>query len=77
MTTTLYDNIVKVLTMYLGPAAPRFVDRQIESHLHISPEKITPADLPQLAEWIRISMALLTDDANTIDECSRRLAQLV
>ncbi len=76
MTPTLYDNIVTVLTAYLGPAAPRFVDRQIESHLKKPPIEVMSSDVPQLAEWIRVSLALLTDDVATIEECTRRLLQL-
>jgi len=76
MTETLYDNIVKVIEFYLGPAAPRFVERQISSHLHKSPEEVTAEDIAQLVEWIRISLALLTDDRAAIDECTRKLTQL-
>jgi hypothetical protein len=77
MTETLYDNIVKVIEYYLGPAAPRFVDRQITAHLEKPPQEITTEDLLQLTEWVRVSLALLTDDRDTIDECARKLTQLV
>ena len=76
MSTSLYDNIVEVLEYYLGPAGKRFVDRQIESHLSKSPDQVTAEDLPELTEWMKVSMAYLTDNQNTIDECSRRLLQL-
>jgi hypothetical protein len=77
MTETLYDNIVKVLTYYLGPAASRFVDRQITFHLQKSPQDVTAEDLQRLTEWMRVSLALLTDDRETVDECARKLIQLV
>ena len=77
MTQTLYDNIVKVVEYYLGPAAPRFVDRQIKFHLNKSPHEVSTEDMERLTEWMRISLALLTDDRQTIDECARRLTQLV
>jgi hypothetical protein len=76
MTETLYANIVKVVELYLGPAAPRFVERQINSHLNKAPEEVTSEDIAQLVEWIRVSLALLTDDRATIDECARKLIQL-
>ena len=76
MAAALYDTIVDVLTYYLGPAAPRFVDRQIEFHLHKSPQEITAADLERLIEWIRVSLSLLTHDRRIVDECTQRLTQL-
>ena len=76
MAAALYDTIVDVIEYYLGPAAPRFVDRQIEFHLHKLPRDITPADLEHLTEWIRVSLALLTNDRRTVDECTQRLTQL-
>jgi hypothetical protein len=77
MTPTLYDNIVTVIEIYLGPAGQRFVDRQITSHLQKSPEDVTPDDLEHLKEWIRVSMSLLTDDRRTVDECMNRLIKLI
>jgi hypothetical protein len=76
MPAALYDTIVDVVEYYLGPAAPRFVDRQIEFHLHKPPREIVPADLERLSGWIRMSLALLTDDRQTVDECIQRLTQL-
>lgn len=76
MAAVLYDTIVDVIEYYLGPAAPRFVDRQIEFHLHKPPHEVTAADLERLTEWIRVSLALLTDDRQTVDECTQRLTQL-
>lgn len=77
MTETLYVSIVKVIEYYLGPAAPRFVDRQILAHLNKAPHEVEPGDLEQLTEWVRVSLALLTDDRETVDECARKLIQLV
>jgi hypothetical protein len=76
MAAALYDTIVDVLEYYLGPAAPRFVDRQIEFHLHKPPQEVTPADLEGLIEWIRVSMSLLTSDRRIVDECAQRLTKL-
>jgi len=76
MAAALYDTIVDVLEYYLGPAAPRFVDRQIEFHLQKPPQEITAADLERLTEWIRVSMSLLTSDRRIVDECAQRLTQL-
>lgn len=75
-TTDLYRRISNVLEDYLGPAAERFVERQIRFHLDKKPSEITPSDIPTLTEWIKISIALLTDDKSTIDECEKKLLQI-
>jgi hypothetical protein len=72
----LYDNIVTVIEGYLGPAGQRFVDRQIESHLQKSPTEITVSDLAQLTDWIRVSLSLITDDRQIVEECVDKLHQL-
>lgn len=76
MSEGLYDNIVMIVENYLGPAAPRFVDRQIQFHLSKAPAEISPEDVPRLVEWIKISLALLTDNQATIEECAQRLISL-
>jgi hypothetical protein len=73
---TLYDEVVEITIEYLGPAAERFVERQIMTHLHKSPEKITRNDLKKLIDWIRIAISLLTDDQTTINQYVRSLRRL-
>lgn len=68
--------LCKVLESYLGPAANRFVERQIKFHLQKPPQDVTRDDIPELTEWIKISMALLTEDRNSIDECEQKLLEL-
>ncbi len=77
MTVRLYDNIVSVIEPYLGPTTQRFVDRQIVSHLQKPPQEITGEDLAQLTEWIKVSLSMLTDDRQTVEECVSRLTGLV
>lgn len=70
----MYDEAIKVATDYLGPAAKRFVDRQIVAHLNKSkPEDLSPEDMPKFVEWVRISLSLLTEEQKTIEECVSRL----
>ncbi len=76
MSAALYDKIVSVVEVYLGPAAPRFVDRQISSHTNKSPKDVSAEDLDKLTDWIKISMSLLTDDRSTVDECVKQLVRL-
>ena len=76
MTRGLYSDIVDIVSNYLGPAAPRFVDRQIKFHLDKDPQDVAPEDLGRLSEWISVSMALLTDDQTLVDECAKKLIEL-
>jgi hypothetical protein len=67
-----YQEIVEVTADYLGPAAERFVKRQIDFHLEKSPEELTSDDVKKLAEWVRVALALLTQDqAQTQEACQR------
>ena len=76
MTTAPYDDIVTIVEEYLGPAASRFVDRHIRSHLHKEPKAVSRKDIAQLADWIRVSLGLLTNDRAAVDECTRKLINL-
>jgi hypothetical protein len=60
----------------LGPASQRFVDRVIDNHIKKNPDKLTDADLPKLANWVKVSLALLTDDKALIDKCEKKLLAL-
>lgn len=69
----IYRAIVEISQDYLGPAASRFVDRSIYNHLHKMPEEITTEDLKQLIEWVRVSVAVLTEDGALVSEYVSRL----
>lgn len=72
----LYREILEITSNYLGPAAQRFIDRQIVSHLHKEPEEVTRKDVKKLAEWSRAALSILTDDKNTINEFEKSLMRL-
>jgi hypothetical protein len=76
MTETLYNQLVTITEEYLGPAAPRFIDRQIAAHLGKTSHEITASDLPKLAEWTRVTLGLLTEDRAIIDDYSSKVARL-
>jgi hypothetical protein len=73
---TIYEQVVRVTNVYLGPAAERFIDRQVENHLHILPSKLTKADLSSLIDWIRVVVSLLTDDREIVEEYIQELQKL-
>ncbi len=73
---SVYDQVVDITLGYLGPAANRFIDRQIENHLHKIPEKLSPSDLLDLTDWIRVAVSLLTEDTTVIESYIGELKKL-
>lgn len=65
--SSLYDEVVTVTTEYLGPAADRFVIRQIRNHLQKDPSELQRQDLRKLIDWIRLAMQLVTNDAEIVN----------
>jgi hypothetical protein len=72
----LYEQVIEVTNQYLGPAAERFVSRQIQMHLDKEPQSLTEDDLEKLVDWIRLAMALLSDDNKLVDDFSNSLLAL-
>jgi len=75
--STLYDEVVSITYDYLGPAADRFVIRQIRNHLGKNPEELQRRDLQQLIDWIRLAMRLISSDVEVIDRYIGDLKVLV
>ncbi len=74
--TSLYDKVVRVTHVYLGPAAERFIARQVENHLHKPPEQLSQTDLAGLIDWIRVAVSLLTEDNEIVEEYAAELQKL-
>ena len=72
----LYQQVVRVTHVYLGPAADRFIARQVQNHLHKPPEELSQTDLLKLIDWIRIAVSLLTEDTEIIEEYALQLERL-
>ncbi|MEJ0072490.1 MAG: hypothetical protein WDN27_00105 [Candidatus Saccharibacteria bacterium] len=73
---SLYDDVVAITYDYLGPAADRFVVRQIRNHLQKDPAELRRQDLRQLIDWIQLAMRLISDDTQIIDRYMADLEQL-
>lgn len=73
---SLYDKVVGVTHVYLGPAADRFIARQVENHLHKAPEELSQDDLAGLIDWIRVVVSLLTEDNEIVEEYTAELQKL-
>ncbi len=65
--TNVYREVVGITYEYLGPAADRFVTRQVRNHLGKDPEHLNRKDLRQLLDWMRLAMSLLSDDAQLVE----------
>ena len=76
MSVGLYNQLIQVSTEYLGPAAERFVSRQITSHLNKAPEEVSKEDLPKLVDWMKVSVATLTGDKLVADTFTRKILDL-
>ncbi len=72
----LYNKVVRVTNVYLGPAADRFIARQVQNHLHKPAEELSEQDLLKLIDWIRVAVSLLTDDSEIIEEYANQLHKL-
>lgn len=72
----VYDQVVRVTHVYLGPAADRFIIRQVHNHLHKEPDQLTRDDLSKLIDWIRVAVSFLTDDSELVEEYTDELERL-
>ncbi|MDQ3093687.1 MAG: hypothetical protein M3Q70_00730 [bacterium] len=63
---TLFEDVVEVTYEYLGPAADRFISRQIRNHINKEPDQLRQGDLNKLIDWLRISMAMITKDDSLV-----------
>ena len=60
---TLYEEVLNLAMTYIGPAAERFVNRQIMGHLNIEKTQLAPQHLEELAKWCYISGKLIMPEA--------------
>jgi hypothetical protein len=73
---TVYEQVVDVTYEYLGPAAERFVARGIEAHLGKRPEELTKEDIAKLLDWSKLSLALLTEDTDVVDDFTQNMLSI-
>lgn len=67
-----YRQVVHVTEEYLGPAAERFVKRQIEFRLGKPPETIDRNDIPKLKEALGIALGLLVKDQAIVNQAMQK-----
>jgi len=72
-----YQQVVHVTEQFLGPAAERFVRRQIEFRLGKPPETIGWGDIPKLKETICVALGILAKDQTIVDQAMRKFDLIV
>jgi len=72
-----YHLVVRATEEYLGPAAERFVKRQIEFRLGKKPETIGRDDIPKLKEAIGAALSVLVKDKAIVDEAMQKFDVIV
>jgi len=72
---SLYDDVVAIAKPYLGPAAERFVSRQLKGHLDIEGSQLSSHHLEELAKWCLVSGKLIMSE-DQAQEFSRKVQGL-
>jgi hypothetical protein len=72
----LYDEIIQVSENFLGPAGERFIRRQIITHLGIEPEQLQKKHLPELVDWLRLALAVLSSDTSHVKDFGNQVLAL-
>ena len=63
----LYDDVVSIAKNYMGPAADKFMSRQLNTHLGVAPASMGKQHLDDLAKWVFTSGKTLMDTAKAQD----------
>ena len=58
----LFETVVSTATPYLGPAAEKFIKRQISGHLSVDESQLGPQHLEELSNWCYTSGKLIMPD---------------
>jgi hypothetical protein len=68
---SLYNDVVTVSKVFLGPATEKFLERQCR-YLKVAPEALTKADLKQLA-WLSKNAASSIMDAAQAEKLGQKI----
>lgn len=71
-----YQNVINITQSYLGPAAQRFVDRQIGFNFDKLPQDLNKDDLPKIANSVGVAIGLLTQDKKMVLEVEQKILAL-
>lgn len=69
---TYYRQVVRATEEFLGPAAERFVNRQIEFRLGKTPETLARSDIPRLKQALVVALGVLVKDKDVVDQATHK-----
>jgi hypothetical protein len=72
----VYKELCKVSVEYFGPATDRFLTAQIKHHLHKEPSELKRTDIPELVDWLALTLAHVTSDTEQIKQYIDRVRKL-
>ena len=64
---TLYNDVIELARPYLGPAAEKFMARQISTHLDISADQLGRQHLDELSKWCFNSGKLVMAEVKALE----------
>lgn len=67
-----YTSVVTVTEEFLGPAAERFIRRQIEFHCEKTPESIDKKDVLKLRNSLGVALGLLISDKQIVRDAEMK-----
>ena len=59
----LFNDVIAMARPYLGPAAEKFVSRQISTHLNVTADQLGTQHLEELSKWCFNSGKLVMAEA--------------
>ncbi len=59
----LFNDVIAMARPYLGPAAEKFVSRQISTHLNVTSDQLGTQHLEELSKWCFNSGKLVMAEA--------------
>lgn len=72
-----HTRVVAITRDYLGPAAERFINRQIDFHIGKPPDQINKDDVAHLRESVRVALGLLVEDKRLVAEAVAKFDALL
>jgi hypothetical protein len=74
---SVYREVVAITSVYLGPAADRFITRQVQNHLQKEPNELSRQDLVKLSAWMQVALSMITEDQRLVEEYMAQLQELI
>lgn len=71
-----YPKIIAIMRDYLGPAAERFVNRQMLLSLDKEDSRLDKKDITRLSQGISAALGVLTHRKDIVDEAVGRIKEL-